>query len=159
MIEHFTKEQFEAALPRDKTLGTPLWLEAGLQSGEWCYKLPVTDHIYILIRSSVHKAGYSADTAQDSIRFWPMDNFTNMPAGSKNLRWIDRKPGWQERMTIGLRQLYQAVKRAGNCPVCGEPRYVYKAKQGKFKGYLFANCPKRCKGAFQWLNKPKVDQV
>ena len=152
-IDHFTKEQFEAALPNHKVTGQPLWQEAGLQSGEWCYKLPVTDRIYILIRSSVHQAGYSADTGMDSIRFWPIDEFTELPAGSKTLRWVDRKPNWQERLTSNLRLLYGLIKQAGNCPTCGEPMYVYKAKQGKRKGDFFAKCSIGCAGSFKWLPK------
>ncbi len=154
MIEHFTKDDFEAALPKHKVTGQPLWQPDGLQMGEWCYRLPVTDRIYITIRSSVHSAGYSADTAKDSIRFWPMDAMTKLPAGSKSLRWIDRKPGWQQRLTDNLRMLYSVVHSAGNCPTCGEPLYVYKAKQGKRKGEWFAKCQiQGCPGSFKWLSK------
>jgi hypothetical protein len=152
MIDHFTKAEFEAALPVHKVTNQPLWTEAGLQSGEWCYKLPVSERIYILIRSSVHQAGWSADTGNDSIRFWPIDTATEMPAGSKSLRWVDRKPGWQLRMTNGLRDMYALIKAAGKCPTCGEPMYIYKAKQGKRKGEFFAKCQiGKCPGSFKWL--------
>lgn len=151
MIEHFTKEEFEAALPKHKTTGQALWTEAGLIDSEYCYQMPVTNRIYIMIRSSVHKAGYSADTAKDSIRFWPMDNLMHKPAGSKSLRWVDRKPGWQQRLLDNLRILYGYIKAAGTCPDCGEPCYVFKAKQGKRKGQFFAKCAKGCVGSFKWL--------
>lgn len=160
MIEHFTKEQFEAALPKDKHTGQPLWQPAGLQAGEWCYTVQVTERIYILIRSSVHQAGWSADTGQDSIRFWPMDTVSGAPAGSKSLRWVDRKPNWQSRLTSNLRLLYGLIKRAGNCPTCGEPLYVYKAKTGKYKGEFFAKCQiQGCPGSYKWLTGPESAKV
>lgn len=152
MIDHFTKDDFEQALPKHKVTGQPLWQPAGLQAGEWCYKVPVSARIYILIRSSVHQAGYSANTSQDSIRLWPVDASTEQPAGSKALRWIDRKPGWQKRLLDNLRLLYGLIQLAGNCPTCGEPLYVYKAKQGRHKGEFFAKCQiQACPGSFKWL--------
>jgi DNA helicase-2/ATP-dependent DNA helicase PcrA len=105
-IETFTREQFEAALPTkdDK----PLWESLGLVSGECVYIVPVTGtNKRIVIRSSVKGNGVSASTGQDSIRLWVEYQYKNKWFALAKLdAWTTRVPGWQERMTKKLRELY-----------------------------------------------------
>lgn len=113
-IDRFSREQFEAALPRTGKTNA-LWQHIGLVSGEHCYVIPVQPGVLIYVRSSVGIDGVAAETAQDSIRCWLAADSTGKPLGSKLNRWISRVNGWEKRMTETLRTLWRVGKKLGKC--------------------------------------------
>lgn len=160
-IEHFTKEQFEEALPRHKTTGKPLWEYAGCLDGEHVYTMPVivkgekTPKVQIEIRSSVGANGHSMDTGENSIRAWltyfDHDSKTWKPLGSKVQKYVTRMPGWQERMVGMLRTLYRWRLDAGDCKVCGKPKHIFIVKHdGPNRGRVFARCEKDAHQTRSW---------
>lgn len=111
MIETFTREQFEGALPVHKDTGEPLWKYAGLVQGEHVYRIAIPDtNKRIVIRSSVRRNGVSAGTGDDSIRLWVEYHYRKidkwLPLGKLDA-WTTRKPGWQDRVTGKLRELWR----------------------------------------------------
>lgn len=157
-IEHFTKEEFEAALPKDKN-GTQLWSYEGIDAGEHIYIIRVTNKISIFIRSSVWDNGKSAESGEDSIRAWLVDN--NMgPLSVKTQRWVTRLPNWEIRLVDMLRTLYAWGLKSNICPHCGKPRHIYKVhKKGPNYGRIFAKCADQfncvAAGTFIWLTEPE----
>lgn len=111
MIETFTREQFEQALPAHKETGEPLWKHAGLVQGEHVYRILIPDtNKRIMIRSSVKGNGISASIGEDSIRLWVEYHYRKIDrwfALGKLDAWTTRKPGWQDRMTGKLRELWR----------------------------------------------------
>lgn len=152
-IERFTRETFEQALPVHKDTGEPLWEPLGLVSGEYSYRIPINGgHVAIEVRSSIDNAGIAAESGSDSIRAWLLDTHTGKPLGSKVSRWTTRLPGWEDRLTNVLRTLWQWRARAGDCPICKQPKGIYKVKkEGKNKGRPFAKCFS-CDDGFAWLD-------
>lgn len=162
-VDHFTKQQFEDALPRDKA-GHRLCIEAGCLDGEYVYTMPVTmkssDHqVRIEIRSSVGPDGVSADVGENSIRAYLTHYNTELkawyPLGSKSQRWVTRQPGWEKRLTDMLRTLYSWRLKAGDCPHCGHPKGIFKVrKDGPNFGRVFAKCNEGCEdNSFMWLTE------
>ena len=87
MIDRYTRDRFEAALPHvTKHPVNTLWNYIGLVGGEHCYAVPVKLGVIIYIRSTVESNGLAADTAKDSIRCWLAADQTGAPLGSKNER-------------------------------------------------------------------------
>jgi hypothetical protein len=160
-IDHFTKQQFEDALPRHKTTGRPLCTCAGLIDGEYVYQLPVggeNSKVIIEIRSSVDAMGHSADTGENSIRAYLIYFDHNAdggkgawrPLGSKVQKYVTRLPGWQYRLTEMLRTLYAWRNESGNCKVCGMPLHIFKVtKDGPNKGRVYAKCMTH--NQFRWV--------
>lgn len=167
MIDHFTKSEFEQALPRHKREGNALCREiTPIGSSEFVYLLPIDNKTGIEIRSSVStSSGKSAGSGEDSIRAWLVE-YTDIstitgektvtkPLGVKATRWTTRLPGWEERLTEVLKTLYGWRKQAGNCSKCGKPKRIAKVKkEGANKGRIFANCFD-CKEGFVWLTEAK----
>lgn len=155
--EKFTKEDFENALPKDKKTGEDLCQPTGLVNGEYTYLLHVRGDSHISIRSSVRSNGVAADTGHDSIRAWLVDG-DGYPAGSKVQSYVTRVPGWADRLTSVLRELYRRSTAAGDCPTCGKPMGVWKVKkEGKNKGRIFYKC--WTDGHFRWEGEPASDYV
>src|SRR5688572_449905 len=111
MIETFTQEEFEAALPRHKVTQKPLWTYEGFNMGEHCYSVFVDDKTKIYVRSSIDATGKSADTGEDSIRTFLVDK-NNKGLGSKISKWTTRKPGWDKRMLENCRYLIRLRRAA-----------------------------------------------
>jgi hypothetical protein len=158
-IERFTKDEFESALPVDKKDYRCLWREAGLESGEYTYRLPVKAGVVILIRSSVRADGIAAESGKDSIRCW-LARDDGSPMGSKIQAYVTRVSGWQDRMTGVLKELWVRALTAGTCPHCGLPLSIFKVKKdGKNKGRLFVKCWD-CKDheTFRWLDEPEIPE-
>ena len=107
MIDTFTRQEFEQALPTSES-GDPLWESLGLVQGEYTYTVPVTDtNKRIVIRSSVKGNEKSAGSGKDSIRLWVEYHYKDKWFALAKLdRWTTRVPGWQKRMTKKLRELY-----------------------------------------------------
>lgn len=140
-IENFTQADFEAALPKDK------WTDAGIEphSRQRLYTVKPFAHIpyAVLVFSSLQVEGASSKgTGKDSIRCVIVDG-DGKPYGGKPVRWIDRRPGWQERLLDYLRHLAnQILWLARPCPSCGKALKPFTAKQGKEenKGRGFVCC-------------------
>lgn len=148
-VEIFTKSQFEAALPTDKTTHQPLWVALGLIKGEHTYKININQFCAIEIRSSVHANGLSAPTGADSIRAW-LVGADGKPVGSKVQSYVMRTRGWELRMVEMLRKLYKMGNRVTMCPRCSKLVQIFKVKkEGPKKGSLFTKC--ECPNSFSWI--------
>lgn len=104
--------------------------------------------VKILIRSSIDSSKVSADTGEDSIRVFLVDEY-NRPMGSKLNRWTTRKIGWEERVKQLLRQFVKL------CLASGADQggiKIFKCKQGENKGRLFC---KRGDNFIAWLTDSK----
>jgi hypothetical protein len=155
MIERFSKEEFENALPVDKK-GRALWVSAGIKDNEYAYFMPITDRAGIMIRSSVGKDGLAHETGEDSIRCWLVDSHSGKSVGSKVSRYITRVTGWRKRMIESLRELYRMGLRVKSCPICNQLCGIYKVrKEGKNKGRLFTVCWDHKDWTFQWVDLDK----
>lgn len=154
MVDIFTKEQFERALPVSRkasispmipaSIDTKLWKPLGLMGTEYAYIVPVTEKncdIGIMIRSSVGPNGRSADTGEDSIRCWLVSMADYKPWGSKVSKYITRVPGWEKRLTTTLKTLYKMALTVGKCPHCAGWMKVFKVKRdGPNHGRIFIKC-------------------
>lgn len=164
-IDHFTYEQFEAALPQG-THG-PLYIVQGVTDGEHAYRMPVKafNHnggVYVAIRSSVREDGQSAGVGEDSIRLYLM--CPTGPVASKLTKYITRVKGWERRMTTQLRTLYKIGLALKPCPQCGDLMHGFIAKGPlvlvQNRGRLFQKCVRvnarglklhGCSGSFEWI--------
>lgn len=151
MIDRFSKQRFEAALPVHKETGQPLWYGKGLQNGEEEYAIPVNEYAKIVVRSSIDKTGMAAETGEDSIRLWVeivAQHADGSAAGWRRLpkidAWTTRVNGWEKRMTEKVRELWsrvQNVKRAVPvCEKCGQIQPVWLIKAGPNAGKLASKC-------------------
>ncbi len=169
-IDHFTREQFEAALPT--TSQGPLFISQGVTDGEFAYRMPVRAFnqlpgwVYIAIRSSVQANGHSADVGEDSIRLYLM--CPTGPVASKLTKYVTRVKGWEGRMKSQLRTLYKIGLSLKPCPKCGELRHAFIAGKGKGSeakpenvGRLFQKCTREhargkglhgCENSFEWID-------
>lgn len=163
-VDHFTKQQFEDALPRHKQTGRQLCKCAGLIDGEYVYQMPVggeDSKIIIEIRSSVGADGMSADSGDNSIRaylIWYNPKTRRWePLGSKVQKYVTRQPGWQERLVVMLRTLYGWRLDAGNCNKCGMPLHIFKvSKAGPNQGRVYAKCMSHT-NYFKWITPTKEE--
>ena len=154
MIDRFTRQRFEAALP--VVGGQPLWQSLSLQQGEYCYYLPVRSGVLIYIRSTVAADNLAADTAKDSIRCWLAADTTGKGLGSKDQRWIARTNGWDKRLTETLRNLWRIGHQLKSCPHCHTTMLALKTQSGENKGKWFTKCPNcKDKDTFAWLQTEK----
>lgn len=167
MIDRFTKQQFEDALPQSKS-GESLWRPCGLINGEYCYYIPVMPSrmipntntpIMLYIRSSVASDGLAAMTGEDSIRCWIASDIKGTPLGSKLTRWIARTPGWRDRLTETLRILWRMASTAKACPKCKFVMHFCRVKKNnKNKGRFFYNCHE-CGHFGGWFEVPSGKPV
>lgn len=147
MIDHFTREQFELALPRDKNTGEPMCKYSSIEDGEYTWDLPVPneyfekDELCIVIRSSVGVDGTSAATGEDSIRCYLWDIKRSRPAASKLNKYTTRSVGWSNRLAVLLRELYKIGRAIKPCYACHEIQMAFKVKKsGPNKGAVFQKC-------------------
>lgn len=138
MIDRYTRERFEAALP--VVGGQPLWTSIGLRDGEHCYIVPVAPGVLIYVRSTVQRDGLAADVAKDSIRCWLASDDAGTSLGSKDVRWIARTSGWDRRMTETLRALWRLGRKLKPCGRCGRTMSAVKTKSGPNTGRWFMKC-------------------
>ena len=152
MIDRFTKEEFEASLPVHPVTREVRWTYAGFNGGEHVYRVKIDSRVFVEVRSSVGEDGISAGTGEDSIRAWLVRE-DGSPLGSKVSRWTTRQPGWQERLRGVLNTLRDWRKSAGDCPVCGNPKKVFKVKAATShnKGRVFACCSDHERVSWTWL--------
>jgi DNA helicase-2/ATP-dependent DNA helicase PcrA len=137
----FTQEQFERALA-DALDGSGLHFHGlGVVGGEYRYAVNVQIHpvVNIYINSSVDWTGYAADTGENSIRMWIVDQDGN-PLGSKTQNYVTRVPGWEGRMASALESTIERAKALGICSQCGATEKIFAAKTGSWKGRLYIKC-------------------
>jgi hypothetical protein len=165
MIDTFTRQEFESALPVHKVTGEPLWLHVGIAYGEHQYLIKIDEKVGILVNSSIGPSGVSAASGENSIRAWlvaytqKLNGVVTRPLGSKVNRWTTRLPGWQDRLIYNdnsvVRTLWRWRKKAGDCAKCGDPKGVFRTKKpGPNKGRIFTKCLK-CDGTFEWITEEK----
>jgi hypothetical protein len=159
-VEIFSKEQFEAALPKLKGTDVPAWTCAGLVEGEYVYLVTLGDNkpAKVLVRSSVDKTGFSRASGEDSIRIFVCDKNLKPLSGKAN-RWTTRLPGWQDRMNDLIRFLAGMAVKIGTCPRCeahGLVRLNKVKKEGPNKGRWFVSC-KEDKCFFEWQTQRDND--
>src|SRR3972149_2295059 len=90
MIDQFSREQFEDALP-------PGFRHAGLVKGEHTYTLETGDGVALFVRSSVRSDGQAAGVGEDSIRLYFLTE-EGKPLGGKLTNYVTRVPGWAKRL-------------------------------------------------------------
>lgn len=139
-IDRFTKDRFEAALPRHKGTNDQLWHDIGFEHDEFTYGMNVqrngTYWVTIMIRSSVGIDGIARATGEDSIRLFFLRN--GVAHGSKLSCYITRVNGWEGRLTKQLRKMYKRALSMVPCALCGNPKAIFKRAKGKS---LFLACP------------------
>jgi DNA helicase-2/ATP-dependent DNA helicase PcrA len=121
-IDRFSKEEFEAALPKDGS-GKPMWSCLGLVDNEYNYEIEVRGtNKRIVIRSSIDSTGVAADTGEDSIRHWVEYYYKNewRPLKKHHSRWTARTKNWRTNLTGKLRDLYKLALDDSN----GKPKQV-----------------------------------
>lgn len=154
MVDIFSKEEFENALPIHCETGKALWEHIGIIQGEHAYRIKIDSGVAIEIRSSVSSSGMSAKSGKDSIRAW-LVAANGQPLGSKVSKYTTRRKGWEDRLKDVLRTLWGWRRKAGNCPICDEPKKIFKVrKEGPNKGRVFCNCDS-CSNQFVWLTNQK----
>jgi hypothetical protein len=163
--ERFSKEQFEASLPRNKE-GHNLWRYVGFRDGEHCYSIPIhhpkfperEPDVEIFIRSSVDNSGFAADTASDSIRVTLVDAFNYKPLAtkeSKPQRWVARTRNWRENLTELIRWSFKVGCLLGACPACKRGDAWLRRVSNPNKqscGALYVSC-NFCSRYFLWINE------
>lgn len=130
----FTKEQFEAALPKHKTTKEILWKCIGFVEGEYMYDIPVKDGIVVRVKSSVGRSGSADSCGENSIRIWVVDTKTGRPLLHKEDAWTTRVTGWEVRMHDKIYKQYAKAKKLQRCPKCGSWMTTRKGKYGEFLG-------------------------
>lgn len=149
MIDTFTKQEFEAALP---TSFDPL----GLVKGEYCYLVKIDEKVGIYIRSSIGKNRMNRSVGKDSIRVHLVKYYlvsgeykhncvyAYKSMGSKLQKYITRVPGWQRRLNKKIELLRELRLSVGDCNECDEPFAIFKVKkEGRNKGRLFSKCSEK----------------
>jgi ribosomal protein L37AE/L43A len=162
VIENFSREDFEAALPAG------LWKDSGMdaRSRQRVYTVtpfPTIPFGVLVFSSLQHDGSSSHRTGKDSIRCVIVDA-AGKPYGGKPVRWIDRRPGWQERLLEYLRHLAnQILWLARPCTGCNGPLLPFTAKSGKTenKGRGFVCCKNEgCSNPFwQWTEDPEGNRI
>lgn len=151
MIDHFTTQQFEDALPVNKKTGLPMWEYIGFFGNERVYQIQVTADCFIRIRSSIDSSGVAKDSGDDSIRVYLMSYVGGSIVGKGILpEYITRVPGWEKRLSKKIRELWVLKSKIGQCPVCGQSLHLRKSKENK----LYRVCPantKEKKHHFSWF--------
>lgn len=128
----------------------------GLVGGEYRFQIVVREFprgkkIKILVNSSIGVDGVSAESGENSIRGWIVDE-SNQPIGNKTQRWLTRQKGWEDRLTAMLSALLDMVFWVRYCDSCGSLERVYTVKKdGPNKGRLFKKC--MCNNSFTWIDK------
>lgn len=158
-IDQFSKERFEAALPKHKDLGHNLWTYEGFQ-GEHVYRLHIGGNVYVKIWSSIGPSGFADGTGENSIRCF-LVNLMDEPLSNKLQTYVTRVAGWEGRLKDQLKQLWQMGQKIvvlcteplrGNPGIlCHTQKKVFMTKNGPNKGRRFTKCS-GC-GAFEWIDE------
>ena len=151
MIDRYSKQEFEDALPRNKETDEKLWHYHRFDRGEHTYIVPVGERVAILVRSSIEMNGRAAETGADSIRLYLMNVASGSPLAEKVDAWTQRTRGWQDRMIEKIRILYKKGLEMGNCTECDSGVMVKRTgTRGDFYGC--SNYP-RCRHTANSLNE------
>jgi uncharacterized protein with PIN domain len=167
-IDRFSKERFEAALPRTTAAGASLLRWVRFEGSQYVYKYRVGNNVFIQIYSSIDGTGFARECAEDSIRF-VMTDANGQPLSNKLQSYVTRVNGWDRRVTEMFWKVWAMGEIAAKaCDRCGEStRKVFMTKKdepytvdGKTvtnKGRLFVKCPKCNK--FDWLTEAKEVKI
>lgn len=161
-VDHFTREQFEQALPHHKRTGERLHMPPALENGQWVYTFPVSASTGLKLYSGIGTDGMSAGCGEDSIRVVVVRLQDGKCYGSKLQRWVTRQKGWAGRLEGLLREMWKLGRLCGPCygagivpKLCSGFWGVYRVKrEGTNKGRLFRKCDGLC-GGFEWLAEGK----
>jgi len=141
MIDRFSTQQFEAALPRNKTTGEQMHEYVGFIDGERVYRFLIGNGAQVTVRSSIKGDGLAAEAGEDSIRIWLQDAVTGTPLAKKLQRYVTREYGWQDRMHEAIKKTWEKGLALRICPVCSRPMPLYQVKsETANKGRWFFNC-------------------
>jgi len=153
-VDRFSKERFEAALPRIGEDGVAFRRFVRFEGNQFIYRYQITSTVFLTIYSSIDSTGLARETAEDSIRFTITD-VNGSPLSNKLQTWVTRVKGWEARVVLMFERMLVMAKIAGTPCHCGQStRKVFIVKKdGPNKGRLFVNCP-AC-GQFDWLTEPK----
>ena len=155
MIDRFSKQQFEDALPKDKDTHEPVWEYYGFDKGEHTYLIRVGEkHIGVLIRSSIKMDGYAATSGSDSIRLTLINTETGKPLAKKVDAWTQRTYGWDTRMEEKIKTLYKKGMDMVDCPQCGKG--TLSKREGKYGVFYGCSNYPQCKYTTNSLANLKV---
>lgn len=130
MIDQFTKDRFEEALP-DVPRDEPTFVK-----GEWVYTIPVfrlkngeciPTNKRLVVRSSLDRSGVAAVSGADSIRHWVEYEYKGRwyPLAKAGKAYTTRVAGWEQRLTDALRELWRIAldddKKAPANPAIAKP--------------------------------------
>lgn len=130
MIDQFTKDRFEEALP-DVPRDEPVFVK-----GEWVYTIPVfrlkngeriLTNKRLVVRSSLDRSGVAAASGVDSIRHWVEYEYKGRwyPLAKAGKAYTTRVAGWEQRLTDALRELWRIAldddKKAPAKPAIAKP--------------------------------------
>lgn len=113
MIDVFTPEYFDSALPKDKKTGGKLFHKLGVINGEHCWSMAMPNpRIRIVIRSSIKPNGLSADVGEDSIRIMLQVVHKNLwvNIGKGPDAYTTRVPGWEKRLEDKIKTVFYKAK-------------------------------------------------
>jgi len=167
MIDKFSKERFEKALAAIHPDWQPLEQQGQSRQDEECYIIPVNANARIRVNSSIDSTGFAAKSGKDSIRIWVEVYQPNwkrpsqmiwQAAGKKVDAYTKRTPGWDKRMEVKIRELWnraaRVVRPVNTCSKCGAAGFAaFVKKEGKNKNRPFFS-HRDCKGSFEWLDTP-----
>lgn len=124
MTERFTKEQFEAALPKNSKTGAPLFVHDGYV-GQETYRWTFAHYprLSILVLSTIDQhTGMARPTDKDSIRVLLQyrttvsDAWGNVALGRRSC-YITRQPGWANRLQEMIKMLRITYVKAITKPI------------------------------------------
>ena len=108
-IDRFSKFRFEQALPKDED-GNKLWHWLGFINGEHVYVMYIPNtNKRVVIRSSIQGNELAAPVGGDSIRHWVEYKYRGQwhPLTKGEKQYTTRVPGWEQRLTEALRELWK----------------------------------------------------
>jgi hypothetical protein len=156
-IDRFSKERFEAALPRADRQGVAFRRWVRFEGGQYIYKFQLGPGLFIQIYSSVDESGFARAISEDSIRF-SLVNAEGKPMTNKTQLFVTRAHGWESRVLGMFWKLWELGQEI--LTPCGRCRaqlkiFTCRRKDSRYLGCRFTKCT-RC-GDTAWLDQPKQE--
>lgn len=130
MIERFSKDDFEKALPQF------------INTGGERYELDL-GKAKLVINSSVDEDGIARDTDKDSIRVFLFDSKGKfiITKNAKVMNYVTRVKGWEARLKEKIDLMIGYLNQTHPCEICGTMLHINRAgPQSKNPGRLFLGC-------------------